>query len=138
TTDVLIEAAVWEPISIARTGRALGIVTDARYRNERGIDPAFNAPGLELATRMVVDLCGGEPTEVFTAGRTTVERKVVSFPLGEVKRLTGLDVPAEESLDILKRLGFEPQGKAGDAVVVVAVPTWRPDVDGKADLVEEV
>ncbi|MGN6304730.1 MAG: phenylalanine--tRNA ligase subunit beta, partial [Mesorhizobium sp.] len=137
TTDVLIEAAVWEPLAIARTGRSLGIVTDARYRNERGIDPAFNRPGIELATRMVMDLCGGEPSEVFTAGRTEIERKVVSFPLAEVKRLTGLDVPRAESLDILKRLGFEPK-EDGKEVVDVTVPSWRPDVDGKADLVEEV
>src|SRR5690606_34575963 len=95
TTDVLIEAAVWEPISVARTGRELGIITDARYRNERGIDPAFNEPGLELATRMVLDLCGGQPTRSYVAGRRydPAERKVVSFPVSEVKRLTGLDVP---------------------------------------------
>jgi len=138
TTDVLIEAAVWEPISVARTGRELGIITDARYRNERGIDPAFNEPGLELATRMVLDLCGGQPTRSYVAGRRydPAERKVVSFPVSEVKRLTGLDVPKAESLAILKRLGFEPQGE-GDVVDVI-VPSWRPDVDGKADLVEEV
>ncbi|MGN6538559.1 MAG: phenylalanine--tRNA ligase subunit beta, partial [Mesorhizobium sp.] len=137
TTDVLIEAAVWEPLNVARTGRSLGIVTDARYRNERGIDPAFNRPGIELATRMVMELCGGEPSEVFTAGRTEIKRKVVAFPLAEVKRLTGLEVPRAESLDILKRLGFEPKDDA-KAVVDVTVPSWRPDVDGKADLVEEV
>lgn len=138
TTDVLIEAAVWEPLAIARTGRALSIITDARYRNERGIDPAFNRPGIELATRMVLEFCGGEPSEVFTAGETETPKKVVAFPLSEVRRLTGLDVPREESLGILERLGFEPQGNLDGAVVDVAVPTWRPDVDGKADLVEEV
>ena len=138
TTDVLIEAAVWEPISVARTGRELGIITDARYRNERGIDPAFNEPGLELATRMVMELCGGQPTRTYVAGGRydPAERKKVSFPVSEVKRLTGLDVPKAESLAILKRLGFEPQSEAD--VVDVVVPSWRPDVDGKADLVEEV
>jgi phenylalanyl-tRNA synthetase beta chain len=138
TTDVLIEAAVWEPASVARTGRDLGIVSDARYRNERGIDPAFNEPGLDLATRMVVDLCGGQPTETYVAGRRydPAERKTVTFPASEVKRLTGLDVPTQESLAILSRLGFEPQGSG--EVVDVIVPSWRPDVDGKADLVEEV
>lgn len=138
TTDVLIEAAVWEPTSIARTGRRLGIVTDARYRNERGIDPAFNEPGMALATRMVMELCGGEPSRIDIAGRRydPAERKVVSFPVAEVKRLTGLDVPGTESLAILSRLGFEPRGEG--AVVNVVVPSWRPDIDGKADLVEEV
>ncbi|WP_309086298.1 phenylalanine--tRNA ligase subunit beta [Chelativorans sp.] len=138
TTDVLIEAAVWEPTSVARTGRDLGIITDARYRNERGIDPAFNEPGLELATRMVMELCGGRPTQTYVAGRRydPAERKVVSFPAAEVKRLTGLDVPGEESLSILSRLGFKPEGSG--EVVQVTVPSWRPDIDGKADLVEEV
>lgn len=136
TKDVLIEAAVWEPLTVARTGRTLGIITDARYRNERGIDPVFNGPGIELATRMVLDLCGGEPAEVEVAGETGFTPKVVSFPVSEVKRLTGIDVPKAESLDILTRLGFVVKGD-GD-VVEVAVPSWRPDVDGKADLVEEV
>ena len=138
TTDVLIEAAVWEPMSVARTGRDLGIITDARYRNERGIDPAFNEPGIELATHLVMELCGGEPSEIDIAGSRydPAERKTVSFPVSEVKRLTGLDVSKDESLAILARLGFEPQG-SGDVVDVI-VPSWRPDVDGKADLVEEV
>ncbi|CAM5460237.1 phenylalanine--tRNA ligase subunit beta [Mycolicibacterium aubagnense] len=136
TTDVLIEAAVWEPLTVARTGRTLGIITDARYRNERGIDPVFNTPGIELATRMVLDLCGGEPAEIEVSGETGFTPKVVSFPVTEVRRLTGIDVPKAESLDILTRLGFVVKGD-GD-VVEVAVPSWRPDVDGKADLVEEV
>ncbi|WP_144377760.1 phenylalanine--tRNA ligase subunit beta [Mesorhizobium amorphae] len=136
TTDVLIEAAVWEPLTVARTGRTLCIITDARYRNERGIDPVFNTPGIELATRMVLDLCGGEPAEIEVSGETGFTPKIVSFPVSEVKRLTGIDVPGSTSLDILTRLGFVVKGD-GD-VVEVAVPSWRPDVDGKADLVEEV
>ncbi|MGP2491309.1 phenylalanine--tRNA ligase subunit beta [Mesorhizobium sp. PUT5] len=136
TTDVLIESALWDPMATARTGRTLGIITDARYRFERGVDPEFMVPGLELATRMVMDLCGGEPTQAEVVGYAGHEPKVVSFPLSEVKRLTGLDVPSAESLDILNRLGFVPQGDG--EVVDVAVPSWRPDIDGKADLVEEV
>jgi len=136
TTDVLIESALWDPIATARTGRSLGIITDARYRFERGVDPEFMVPGLELATRLVLDLCGGEPTASEVVGYAGHAPKIVSFPLSEVKRLTGLDVPAETSLDILSRLGFEPKGSG--EVVEVAVPSWRPDVDGKADLVEEV
>ncbi len=136
TTDVLIESALWEPLNVARTGRALGIITDARYRFERGVDPEMMVPGLELATRMVLDLCGGVPTRNEVVGYAGHQPKIISFPVAEVKRLTGLDVPTAESLDILSRLGFAPQG-SGD-VVDVAVPSWRPDVDGKADLVEEV
>jgi phenylalanyl-tRNA synthetase beta chain len=137
TTDVLIESALWDPIATARTGRELGIITDARYRFERGVDPEFMGAGLELATRMVMDFCGGTPSETEIAGYAGHAYKIVSFPVSEVKRLTGLDVSREESLDILKRLGFMPKGSDGDVVDVI-VPSWRPDVDGKADLVEEV
>jgi phenylalanyl-tRNA synthetase beta chain len=94
------------------------------------------APGLELATTMVLDFCGGEPTRTDVVGYAGHTPKIVSFPVSEVKRLTGLDVPKAESLGILKRLGFGVNG-SGDAVDV-AVPSWRPDVEGKADLVEEV
>ncbi|RWK56051.1 phenylalanine--tRNA ligase subunit beta [Mesorhizobium sp.] len=136
TTDVLIESALWDPITTARTGRTLGIISDARYRFERGVDPEFMVPGVELATKLVLDFCGGTPTETEVAGYAGHTQKIVSFPLSEVRRLTGIEVPREESLAILVRLGFKPEG-AGD-VVNVAVPSWRPDVDGKADLVEEV
>ena len=136
TTDVLIESALWNPLNVARTGRELGIITDARYRFERGVDPEMMVPGLELATRLVMELCGGTPTETEVVGYAGHEPKIVSFPTAEVARLTGLDVPGAESLSILTRLGFEPKG-TGD-MVDVAVPSWRPDVDGKADLVEEV
>jgi phenylalanyl-tRNA synthetase beta chain len=137
TTDVLIESALWEPLNIARTGRDLGIITDARYRFERGVDPEFMAPGLELATKLVLEFCGGEPTEEEVVGYAGHTPKIVSFPVSEVKRLTGIDVPKEESLDILSRLGFTPQASSGE-IVHVKVPSWRPDVDGRADLVEEV
>ncbi|WP_095083147.1 phenylalanine--tRNA ligase subunit beta [Mesorhizobium sophorae] len=136
TSDVLIESALWDPITTARTGRTLGIITDARYRFERGVDPEFMVPGVELATRLVLDFCGGTPTEIEVSGYAGYQPRIVSFPLSEVKRLTGIEVPRAESLDILSRLGFEPEGP-GD-VVNVAVPSWRPDVNGKADLVEEV
>ena len=136
TTDVLIESALWDPITTARTGRALGIITDARYRFERGVDPEFMVPGVELATKLVLELCGGQPTRTDVVGYTGHKPKVVSLPLSEIKRLTGIDVPKAESLDILTRLGFGVKGD-GD-VVEVTVPSWRPDVDGKADLVEEV
>lgn len=136
TTDVLIESALWDPLLTARTGRALGIITDARYRFERGVDPEFMVPGLDLATQMVIDLCGGEASEKEVVGYQGYDPKIVPFPWSETKRLTGLDVSKEESRDILTLLGFQVRGD-GDTVAV-AVPSWRPDVDGKADLVEEV
>ncbi|RFC69269.1 MULTISPECIES: phenylalanine--tRNA ligase subunit beta [Mesorhizobium] len=136
TTDVLIESALWEPLNIARTGRALGIITDARYRFERGVDPEFMVPGIDLATQLVLDFCGGTPSEIELVGYAGYTAPVISFPLSEVKRLTGLDVPKAESIDILSRLGFTPKGSG--EVIDVSVPSWRPDVEGKADLVEEV
>lgn len=162
TTDVLIESALWDPITTARTGRGLGIITDARYRFERGVDPEFMVPGLDLATKLVIDICGGEASEAEVVGYAGYTPKIVSFPVSEVKRLTGLDVPKAESLSILKRLGFEfadidPSFRALDLPLAssdyiealntiigqsdrvrIAIPSWRPDVDGKADLVEEV
>ena len=136
TTDVLIESALWDPITTARTGRSLGIVTDARYRFERGVDPEFMEPGLDLATKMVLDLCGGTPTKAEVVGYQGYTPKVISFPFAEIKRLTGIEVSVDESRAILTRLGFGLQGEG--ETIEVSVPSWRPDVDGKADLVEEV
>lgn len=136
TTDVLIESALWDPLNIAQTGRKLGIITDARYRFERGVDPAFTVPGLDLATALVIDLCGGEASEAVVAGKVPEDKRVIEFPWSEVPRLSGLDVQPAESEQILKRLGFAIQG-SGERVSVTA-PSWRPDIEGKADLVEEV
>ncbi|MBX3579347.1 MAG: phenylalanine--tRNA ligase subunit beta [Rhizobiaceae bacterium] len=136
TTDVLIESALWEPLNVARTGRELGIVTDARYRFERGVDPEFMVPGLELATHMVLDLCGGTPSDATVEGYQGYEPKPIVFPVTEVKRLTGLEVEPAECRDILERLGFGVV--SGGYLLDVRPPSWRPDVDGKADLVEEV
>lgn len=136
TTDVLIESALWDPTNIAATGRRLGIVTDARYRFERGVDPDMCVPGLEIATRLIVSLCGGTPTERVVEGAVPSLDRVISFPVAEVKRLSGLDLHPAEIRDILARLGFHVSGKGDE--VKVAVPSWRADVEGKADLVEEV
>lgn len=136
TTDVLIESALWDPINIARTGRALGIITDARYRFERGVDPEFMLAGLDLATRMVMEICGGTPSGAQVTGYAGHTPKTVSFPHSEIRRLTGIDVPKTEAYAILARLGFVLKGDG--EVVDVTVPSFRPDVDGKADLVEEV
>jgi len=136
TTDVLIESALWDPLNTARSGRALGINTDARYRFERGVDPAFCLPGLDLATKMVLDLCGGEASEALVAGEVPAPEKIITFPWSEVKRLTGLSLLVPEMKAILTELGFWVSGT--DKEVKVAVPSWRPDVEDKADLVEEI
>ncbi|MCD1634115.1 phenylalanine--tRNA ligase subunit beta [Martelella mediterranea] len=136
TTDVLIESALWDPMNIARTGRDLGIITDARYRFERGVDPEYMVPGLERTTELVLELCGGTAAEKKVEGYEGYTAKVIDYPFSEVKRLSGLDVSPRESSDILTRLGFTVDG-AGERVFVT-VPSWRPDIEGKADLVEEV
>ncbi len=136
TTDVLIESALWDPLNVAQTGRRLGVHSDARYRFERGVDPNFMLPGLELATQMVLDLCGGTPSEVVVAGKAEAPEKIIDFPVNEVKRLTGLEVEMPELKRVLGHLGFFVAGNP--PVVKVAPPSWRPDIEGKADIVEEI
>jgi len=136
TTDVLIESALWNEINIAQTGRKLGINSDARYRFERGVDPAFMVPGLELATQLVMQMCGGTPSENVVVGNRFGEDRLIDFPISEVKRLAGIEVPFVEMKHILTRLGFMMAGNG--PVMKVAVPSWRTDVHGKADIVEEV
>ena len=132
TRDVLLEVAYFTPERIARTGQALGLTSDARSRFERGVDPAFLDDGLAILTGLILDICGGEASRVTRAGQPPVETKKVSFDPSRTALLGGIDVPAEEQVAILKRLGFEVSN--GEA----SVPSWRRDVDGPADLVEEV
>ena len=136
TTDVLIESALWDEFNIAQTGRKLGINTDARYRFERGVDPNFMIPGLELATQMVIDLCGGEPSEVVVAGDPVAKETIVDYPVSELPRLAGIKLSPVEIRRTLERLGFFVAGQ-GDRLKI-AVPSWRPDVHARADIVEEL
>ncbi|MDI6835718.1 MAG: phenylalanine--tRNA ligase subunit beta [Rhizobiaceae bacterium] len=136
TVNVLVESALWDPINIAKTGRSHGIITDARYRFERGVDPEYMVPGLERTTELVLEMCGGTAAAARVRGYKDHVKKVVDFPFSEVKRLTGLTVSNAEGREILAGLGFEVEGTG--EVVKVAVPSWRPDIDGKADLVEEI
>ena len=136
TTDVLIESALWDEFNIAQTGRKLGINTDARYRFERGVDPNFMIPGLELATQMVIDFCGGEPSEIVVAGDPAPKEAVIDYPVSELPRLAGIKLSQAEIRRTLERLGFFVAGQ-GDRLKI-AVPSWRPDVHARADIVEEL
>jgi phenylalanyl-tRNA synthetase beta chain len=136
TANVFIEAALFDPVRTAATGRRLGIQSDARYRFERGVDPAFVRPGMEIATRLVLELCGGEPSHLVIAGAEPAWQRNVRLRPERLHTLGGLDLPEMEQVRILEQLGFTVRAD-GDALVV-AVPSWRSDIDGEADLVEEV
>ncbi len=133
TTDVIIECAFFDPEQIARTGQALTLTSDARQRFERGVDPAFLDDGLAIATWLVVEHCGGTASAVTRAGAAPLEPRVVAYDPALAETLGGLAVAAERQKDILERLGFA----VADGWQVT-VPSWRRDVDGPADLVEEV
>ncbi|MFM9850801.1 MAG: phenylalanine--tRNA ligase subunit beta [Hyphomicrobiaceae bacterium] len=136
TRNVLIECAYFDPLRTAATGRKVGLQTDARYRFERGVDPAFMEPGLDLATRMMMDGAGGTPSKARIAGRPPIKKKIVPFNLKRIQKLAGLSLPEARARRTLEALGFALAGKG--ETIDVTVPTWRPDVHGPADLVEEV
>ena len=136
TTEVLVESAWFEPIAIANTGRRHGIDSDARYRFERGVDPQSVLPGLDQAVQMITQLCGGEVSSLIQAGDVPDNQQEIAFDPHRVKSLTGIDLTEDNIEDILLRLGFEVTRQKEKWQV--KVPTWRPDVHGSADLVEEV
>jgi phenylalanyl-tRNA synthetase beta chain len=132
TTDVMLEIAYFAPERIARTGQALGLTSDARSRFERGVDPGFLDEGLAIVTGLILDICGGVPSAALRVGEPPTEKRVISFDFGRTKALGGIDVPEARQREILESLGFDLNGND------VTVPTWRRDVEGVADLVEEI
>lgn len=136
TRRIILEAAVWDSRSIARTGHTLGIMSDARYRFERGVDHDFVGSVLEIATEWVVRLCGGEASMAQIVGYQKPTPQKIRFPFSEIKRLTSLDIEREQVIAILRGLGFRVEGDGDE--VMVEVPTWRNDIFSKTDLVEEV
>ena len=132
TVNVFLESAYWDPITIAATGRALKINSDARYRFERGVDPAFTLDGLEMATRMVLDLCGGEASEVVSDGAVPDTTRSYQFDPTRVHSLVGMNIPEGAQRETLAALGFALTGDQASP------PSWRPDILGAADLIEEI
>ncbi|MEQ1709155.1 MAG: phenylalanine--tRNA ligase subunit beta [Terricaulis sp.] len=139
TTDVLIESAYFDPIRTHQTGRATGIVSDAQYRFARGVDPESCAAGIELATRLVLEFCGGEPSEIMVVGEPPAPPQAVTFDPDHVRKLAGIEVSATHTRAILKALGFETRAEGpGSKKLIVQPPSRRRDIEGAADLVEEI
>jgi len=135
TVNVFVESAIFDPVRTAMTGRKLNVETDARHRFERGVDPAMVVPGMEMATRLLLEFCGGEPSECVVAGAEAHREQTVPFRPSRVTSLGGVELPEKDTLAILKRLGFEDEEKGGTHRL--RVPSWRHDIEGEADLVEE-
>ena len=133
TNDVFIESAYFDPIKTALSGRALNIISDSRYRFERGVDPEYVIEGLNLATQMILDLCGGEAGEISLVDNLKFQPKKIKFDPKLVSKLTGIEIPNDKIVKILESLGFDISNSWN-----VVIPSWRPDIYGEADLVEEI
>ena len=136
TTNIFIESAYFDPLRTAATGRKTGINSDSRYRFERGIDPQSEMMGLNLATQMILEFCGGEPSAAFVAGKEPNGERVIGFDPVRVQKLSGAVFSNAEIVSTLKKLGCTVEGHAPS--LNVTTPSWRPDIHGAADLVEEV
>ena len=136
TTEVFLESAWFDPVRTARTGRRLRINTDARYRFDRGVYPEFTKPGAELATKLILEICGGEPSEISLWGAVPKTARSYALDPARVVSLVGMEIARSEQARILNALGFETRDEGEK--LVAAMPSWRPDVHGEADLVEEI
>jgi phenylalanyl-tRNA synthetase beta chain len=136
TRNILIECAYFDPLRTAATGRKAGIVSDARYRFERGVDPGYILPGLDLGTALMLEVAGGEPSRRKVAGAPPVSKTVVGFSFSQVEKLAGIKLPEKQMRSTLEALGFAIEGKGSS--VKAKAPSWRPDIHGAADLVEEI
>ena len=137
TTEIFLESALFDPVNIATTGRSLGIVSDARYCFERGVDPASTNMGAEIATKVIMEICGGEASHLVNGGAEPMHNRVVSFRPARVAKLGGIDLTHHEIKDLLTRLGFVVSIGSKDEWSI-DIPSWRGDVDGEHDLIEEV
>ena len=136
TINVFVECALFDPTVTARTGRKFQIDSDSRYRYERWVDPKSNVLGSDYATQMILDICGGEASEIMIAGSEDCEPRVAYIRPSRMKDFAGVDVSKEKIMEILNQLGFVTSEENGKIKAVS--PTWRGDIEGEHDLVEEV
>lgn len=136
TVNVLVECALFKPECIARTGRKFGIESDSRYRYERWVDPKSNISGSNYATQLILEICGGEASDIMVCGNEDTAERVAYLRPERLKNFVGIDVPAEKIIEILQNLGFKTSLENGKIKAVS--PTWRGDIEGEHDLVEEV
>jgi len=136
TTEIFIESALFDPIYVSNSGRKLNILSDARYRFERGVDPAYVEEGLNIMTNLVLELCGGEVSNMVTCGSSKIEKRLINYNFDKVNKYSGLSISAFEQKEYLSKLGFNVEEK--NNTYEVRVPSWRNDIDGEIDLVEEI
>ena len=136
TKNILLEAAYFSPSSIRKTARELNINTDAKYRFERGIDPNSIKEGLELATELVLEICGGQASKFEIIGKKNQKNKIINFQIKKFEKLIGIPISTNESDKILSSLGFKCKKNKNN--IKVEVPSWRPDVALEEDLIEEL
>lgn len=132
TTEVFLEVALFDDVEVAAMGRKLDIITDSRYRFERKVDPEFLDNAAAIASKMILDLCGGEASALVKSGDKQKWQRSIDFDWHYTEKLAGIAIDKDSSIKILKSLGFSIDGNK------VGIPSWRPDVEGQADLVEEI
>jgi len=137
TSNVFLEVALFDPISITKTGRKLNIQSDARYRFERGVDTSSIEWGVDIATKLIMDLCGGEVSEIITDKNDDLSLKIINYDTNLTKSLGGINIEINEQINILEKLGFKITNLQ-NTNIKVASPTFRPDIEGAADIVEEI
>ena len=137
TTDVFLECALFDPVLISKTGQSLMIQSDARQRFERGVDPLSTLTGLNEATRLILEICGGEASDIIDITSVPHEARLVSFNFDAVPKITGVTVSSQEIISLLKKLGFVITVEHPDSLTCI-IPSWRPDIQHEEDLVEEI
>lgn len=138
TSDVFLEVALFDPASVALAGRTLQIDSDARYRFERGVDVAFVEEAAQRAAAMITQVCGGQASELVYAGKTPQWQREITFNPERVKSLGGVEISTTKSIEILSALGFTSNQQPTTSNYTVQPPSWRADIEGEADLVEEI